>query len=339
MTWTPAEVDRLSAWMATHVAGFSGPLTVARLAGGQSNPTYRLTTPRADYVLRRRPLGPVLPSAHAVDREFRVMAALHGSGVPVPRVLALCTDTSVTGSMFFVMDLVPGRVFYDPRLPGFTPPERAAVFDDLNRVIAALHVQDPEALGLADYGRPGAYAERQIARWTKQYRASQTLAIPAMESLIDWLPRHAPRHNETRVVHGDYRLDNVILHPTEPRIVAVLDWELSTLGCPLTDFANHMMSWHVAPDLFRGLAGEDLAALGIPGEIAYRQLWLDRTGHAAPESWNFYFALALFRMAAIMQGIARRALEGTAANSDAAIVGAKAVPMAVLGWRIAQQDV
>lgn len=336
MTWTQADTDRLAAWMAAHVPGFAGPLQVDRLAGGQSNPTFRLTTPDRAYVLRRKPLGPVLPSAHAVDREYRVMQALAGSDVPVPQVLGLCEDASVAGAMFCVMDFVPGRVVQDPRMPGFTPAERAAVFEDLNRVIAALHRIDPAAVGLADYGRPGAYAARQIARWTRQYRASETHPIPAMEALIDWLPAHAPEGNEARLVHGDYRLDNVMLHPTEPRIVAVLDWELSTLGCPLTDFANHMMTWHVAPDLFRGLAREDLGTLGIPGEAEYRARWLARTGHPAPESWNFHLALALFRMAAILQGIARRALDGTAADADARAVGAKAAPMAELGWRIAQ---
>lgn len=336
MSWTTEETDRLASWMAAHVPGFAGSLAVEGLAGGQSNPTFRLTTPGRAYVLRRKPLGPVLPSAHAVDREYRVMQALAGSDVPVPQVLGFCDDTGVAGAMFYVMDFVPGRVVQDPRMPGFTAAERAAVFDDLNRVIANLHRIDPAVVGLDGYGRPGAYAARQIARWTKQYRASETRAIPAMEALIDWLPANAPEGNETRLVHGDYRLDNVILHPTEPRIVAVLDWELSTLGCPLTDFANHMMTWHVAPDLFRGLAGEDLVALGIPTESDYRARWLERTGHAAPGRWNFYLALALFRMAAILQGIARRALDGTAADADAQSVGAKAAPMAELGWRIAQ---
>ncbi|MDP2086390.1 MAG: phosphotransferase family protein [Gemmobacter sp.] len=338
MSWTQEKTDGLDVWMAAHVPGYVGPLRVEQLAGGQSNPTFRLTTPEHAYVLRRKPSGPVLPSAHAVDREFRVMQALAGSDVPVPPVLALCDDPSVVGSMFYVMGFVPGRVVHDPRMPGFSPADRALVFDDLNRVMAALHRIDPAEVGLGDYGRPGAYAARQIARWTKQYRASQIHPIPAMESLIEWLPRHAPEGNETRLVHGDYRLDNVILHPTEPRILAVLDWELSTLGCPLTDFANHMMTWHVAPDLFRGLAGEDLGALGIPLETEYRARWLARTGHPEPENWNFYLALALFRMAAILQGIARRALDGTAADADAKAVGAKAAPMAELGWHIAQSS-
>ncbi|MFN3644455.1 MAG: phosphotransferase family protein, partial [Gemmobacter sp.] len=254
----------LEAWLAAHVTGYRGPAQLVRLTGGQSNPTWRVETPGGAYILRQRPRGPTLPSAHAVDREARVMAALAGSGVPVPRVHALCADDAVFGSMFFVMDFVPGRVLFDPLLPGMTPADRAAVFDSLNATAAAIHSVVPDAVGLGDYGRPDAYAARQIARWTRQYRASETRPIPAMERLIDWLPRHHVEAGDSGLVHGDFRLDNVILHPTEPRVVAVLDWELSTLGSPLADFAYHMMTWRVPPGLFRGLGGVDLAPLGIP---------------------------------------------------------------------------
>jgi aminoglycoside phosphotransferase (APT) family kinase protein len=334
---TDGRLGRLSDWMARKVPGFRGPVRLSRFAGGQSNPTYRIDAPSGSYVLRQKPLGTLLPSAHAVDREFRVMQALQGTGVPVPNVHALCRDDDVMGSMFYVMDLVPGRVLFDPLLPGFSPTERAAVFDSLNDSIARIHALDPAAIGLDDYGRPGAYIERQVARWTKQYRASETVSNPAMDRLIDWLPRHMPEGGDTRLVHGDYRLDNVILHPAEPRVVAVLDWELSTLGCPLCDFANHMMTWRIAPDLFRGLAGVDLPALGIPDEETYLARWLARTGRRRPDNWDFYVVLGIFRMAAILQGVAHRAMEGTAADGNAAAVGAKALPLAELAWNMAQR--
>ncbi|TWH01166.1 aminoglycoside phosphotransferase (APT) family kinase protein [Mesorhizobium sp. J18] len=328
--------DRLEAWLRQHVEGYRGPLRIERFAGGQSNPTFKLCAASGDYVLRRKPVGNVLPSAHAVDREFRVLSALAGTGVPVPRVHALCTDDAVIGSMFYVMDLVPGRVFWDPRLPELSKEERGAIFDSMNDTIAKIHALDPDALGLADYGRKGAYLERQVARWSKQYRASETVPNPAMDKLIEWLPQHLPPEGETRIVHGDYRLDNLLIHPQEPRVVAVLDWELSTLGDPMADFAYHAMTWRIASELFRGLAGIDFARLGIPDEQSYLDAYLRRVGLGRPEHWEFYLVLSMFRIAAILQGIARRAIDGTAADANAKAVGAKAVPLSELAWKVAQ---
>ncbi|MFP4305190.1 MAG: phosphotransferase family protein [Rhodosalinus sp.] len=333
------EIDQtgaLEAWLTREVEGFAGPLTLTRFSGGQSNPTWRLDTPGRSYVLRAKPPGRLLPSAHAVDREFRVMRALKGSGVPVPEVLALCEDEGVIGRMFYVMEHVPGRIFFDQRLPGMTRDERAAVFDDMNRVIARLHSLQPADLGLDDFGKHGAYMARQVGRWTKQYRASETAPNPAMEKLIAWLPAHLPEERKVGVIHGDYRLDNLMLHPTEPRVVAVLDWELSTLGDPMADFAYHALSWRVSPDLFRGLAGVDFDALGIPDEDTYVARYLERTGQSRPGNWEFYLAFSLFRIAAILQGIARRAEEGTAADPKAAETGALARPLSELAWRLAR---
>ncbi len=331
------ETERLAAWLSANVAGFRPPFRLQRIAGGQSNPTYRLFAASGDYVLRSKPVGAVLPSAHAVDREFRVIQALAGAGAPVPRVHALCRDDGVFGSMFYVMDFVPGRVFFDPRLPDLSPQERAAIFDSMNATIALVHSLDPEALGLGDYGRSGSYLERQAARWTKQYKASETEAIPAMDRLIDWLPANLPEAGSTRIVHGDYRLDNLIIHPTAPQVVAVLDWELSTLGDPLADFAYHAMAWRIPPDLFRGLAGTDFAASGIPDERRYLDRYLERTGLPRPADWDFYLVLNIFRLAAIIQGIARRALDGTASDPKAAAVGAKARPLAELAWSLVEE--
>jgi aminoglycoside phosphotransferase (APT) family kinase protein len=304
--------------------------------GGQSNPTYRLTA--ADgrkYVLRRKPPGKLLPSAHAVDREYKVIAALHPTGFPVARPHALCEDDSVIGTAFYVMDYVEGRVLWDQSLPGMSKQERFAIWDELNRVIAKLHTLDYRALGLETFGKPGNYIERQIARWTKQYQASETEPIAAMNDLIAWLPHNIPPETGTSVVHGDYRLDNTIFHPREARILAVLDWELSTLGDPLADFAYHCMSWHIPPGQFRGIAGLDLAALGIPSEGEYVALYCKRTGRAGIERshWDFYMAYNLFRIAAILQGIAKRVVDGTAASDHARDAGARARPMAELGWR------
>lgn len=333
MTAAIFDTARLEDWMRRSVEGFRGPLTVEPISGGQSNPTYRLLTPGGRYVLRRKPPGKLLPSAHAVDREFKVMKALYGTDVPVPRVLALCSDDSVIGTMFYVMELVEGRVFYDPRLPDQTKAERAAMFDDMNRVIAALHRVDFAAIGLGDFGKPGNYFQRQIARWSQQYRASETETIPAMDRLIEWLPQNIPPGEETSIVHGDYRMDNLIFHPTAPRVVAVVDWELSTLGHPLGDFAYHAMTWRFTPELFRGLAGADLAALGIPDEQAYVQGYCRRTGRAAIEHWDFYMGFVMFRMAAIFQGIMGRVRDGTATDAKAREAGAKARPVAELGWQ------
>jgi aminoglycoside phosphotransferase (APT) family kinase protein len=317
-----------------HVPGFRPPFRLERVSGGQSNPTFKVAAASGDYVLRSKPVGAVLPSAHAVDREFRVLRALAGTEVPAPRAHALCADPSVLGAMFYVMDFVPGRVFLDPRLPGMSAAERAAVFDSMNATVAAIHGLDPASVGLGDYGPPGSYLERQVARWTKQYRASETGPNEAMERLIEWLPKSLPPAGPTRLIHGDYRLDNLILHPEEPRVVAVLDWELSTLGDPLADFAYHAMAWRIRPELFRGLAGVDLAAAGIPDERAYLARYLARTGLPAPAEWDFYVVLGLFRISAIVQGIAKRALDGTAADPGAAALGAKAKPLADLAWSL-----
>lgn len=328
----------LSAWMLQNVPGFEGPLTLHRLSGGQSNPTWRVDAASGRYVLRQKPVGNVLPSAHQVDREFRVMKALAQTPVPVPKVIALCDDTAVMGSMFFVMEYLEGRTLFDPRLPGLTPDERAAIFDQMNCAIAAISMVDPMAVGLGDYGRHGGYVERQVHRWSKQYRASETKQIAAMDALIEWLPHNMPdAPEEVRLAHGDFRLDNLILHPTEPRVLAVVDWELSTLGCPYADFAYNVMVWRIAPGLFRGLGGVDLAGTGIPAEDDYINLWCRRTGRKRPENFDFYIILSLFRIAAILQGIARRALDGTAADPKAAEMGASAAPLAEIAWSMAMR--
>ena len=341
------DVARLAAHLQAKLPGFAGPLSVSQFKGGQSNPTYQLVTPDRTYVMRSKP-GPVaklLPSAHAIEREFAVMKALRGSAVPVPEMLLLCDDESVIGRAFYVMGFVAGRVLWDQSLPGMGPAERAAIYDEMNRVIAALHGVDHAAVGLGDYGRPGNYFERQIARWAKQYRASVIEPIDAMERLIDWLPAHMPASaldpTQAGIVHGDFRLDNLVFHPSEPRVLAVLDWELSTIGHPLADFSYHCMSWHIAPPAFRGIGGLDLAALGIPAQAEYVRRYCERTGRGDPAAlladWTFYMAYNMFRMAGILQGIARRVVDGTASSAQARQAGAGARPMAELGWRIAQQ--
>jgi len=329
----------LEAFLASRIEGFRGPIEVAQFKGGQSNPTYLLTVPAARYVMRTKP-GPaakLLPSAHAVDREFRVMKALGEVRFPVPRMYVLCEDETVIGRAFYVMEHVDGRVLWDQSLPGITPAERGAIYDEMNRVIAQLHTTDVAAIGLADYGRPGNYFARQIDRWTKQYRASETDRIQAMDRLIDWLPAHVPAGDETTIVHGDFRLDNLIFHPTEARILAVLDWELSTLGHPLADFAYHCMSWHIPPGHFRGISGLDLHSLGIPSEAEYIAAYCQRTGRNRIEHWDFYLAYNMFRLAAILQGIMKRALDGTAASEQAIDSGKRARPLAELGWEYAQR--
>jgi aminoglycoside phosphotransferase (APT) family kinase protein len=341
------DVAALQTWLSQNMAGFSGPLEIEQFNGGQSNPTYKLITPGRAYVMRSKP-GPrdkLLPSAHAIEREFRVMDALALSGVPVARMHVLCEDESVIGRAFYVMEFVEGRVLWDQSLPGMTPNERGAVYDEMNRVLATLHGVDVKAVGLGDFGRPGNYFSRQITRWTKQYQASITEPMPEMDQLMAWLPEHLPAsaldEDQVAIVHGDYRLDNLIFHPDEPRIIAVLDWELSTIGHPLADFSYHCMSWHITPGVFRGVAGLDLDALGIPAERRYIQRYCERTGRGSADElmadWSFYLAYNLFRLAAITQGIAKRVVDGTAASEQARSTGAASRPLAELGWRFACQ--
>jgi aminoglycoside phosphotransferase (APT) family kinase protein len=333
------DVERLAAHLEQHLPEFHGPLTVHQFQGGQSNPTYLLTTPDARYVMRSKP-GPVaklLPSAHAIEREFHVMRALASQGIPVPWTLLLVEDESVIGRAFYLMEHVEGRIFWEQSLPGVSIAERAAIYDEMNRIIARLHTVDIERAGLADYGKAGNYFARQIGRWSKQYRASETEKVDAMDRLIDWLPSHIPPGDETTIVHGDYRMDNLVFHPTEPRIIAILDWELSTLGHPLADFSYHCMSWHIAPGAFRGIAGLDHAALGIPDEAEYIQRYAERTGRGPIENWNFYLAYNLFRIAAILQGVYKRATEGIASSDNALKSGENAKALAEIGWRYAQR--
>ena len=322
----------------TATLGLAGPIAVEQFAGGQSNPTYLVRMGSERVVLRRKPPGKLLPSAHAVDREYRVMRALAGSAVPVARALALCEEPAVIGSAFYVMEYVEGRIFWDPQLGGQGRAECAAIYDEMNRVIAALHNLDPQALGLGDYGRRGDYVARQVARWSKQYKASETRHIDPMERLIEWLPAHLPNDEATSLVHGDFRLDNMIFHPTEPRVLAVLDWELSTLGHPLADFAYHVMTWHLTPNDkgIRGLAGADLQALGIPDEAEYKTRYCQRTGRAVIANWDYYIILNLFRLAAILQGVAARAAQGNASSALAVEYGRNAEPLADLAWKKAQ---
>jgi aminoglycoside phosphotransferase (APT) family kinase protein len=340
---TPA----LQSHLETHLTGFAGPLSIEMFKGGQSNPTYKLITPTQTYVMRAKP-GPVaklLPSAHAVEREFKVMRGLEGTEVPVAKMHLLCEDESVIGRAFYVMEFVAGRVMWDQSLPGMTPAERAAIYREMNRVIAALHRVKFADCGLADYGKPGNYFERQIGRWSKQYVASVTQPIEEMDKLMAWLPANIPAsardENQVSVVHGDYRLDNLIFHPTEPRVLAVLDWELSTLGHPLADFSYHCMAWHIPPGAFRGIGGLDLSLLGIPSEQEYIRMYCERTGISTPQAlkvdWNFYLAYNMFRIAAILQGIAKRVEAGTASSSQAVSSAAGARPLAQMAWKFAQR--
>ena len=327
------DAQRLAAWMRS-IGIDAGALEISQFKGGQSNPTYLVAAGKRRYALRRKPPGKLLPSAHAVDREYRVMSALAGTDVPVPRTYALCVDAEVIGTPFFLMDYVEGRVLWDPRLAELTPAERGAHYDELNRVIAALHRVDPASVGLADYGKPGNYLARQIDRWSRQYRASETERIEAMDRLIEWLPANIPPGEETSIVHGDYRIDNAIFHPTEPRILAVLDWELSTLGHPLADFAYHCMTWRMPEGAHaRGLAGADLAALGIPTEREYVAMYCKRTGRDRIDHFEYYLAYNMFRLAAILQGVMARALQGNAASAEALDAGRRTRAIAEEGAR------
>ena len=341
------DVAALEAFLSEKLPGFAGPLHVEQFKGGQSNPTYKLLTPACSYVMRTKP-GPaakLLPSAHAVDREFKVMRALSGTDVPVAQMHVLCEDERVIGRAFYVMEFMDGRVLWDQSLPGMSQRERAAIYDEMNRVIAALHQVDVQAVGLADFGKPGNYFERQIGRWSKQYQASETEPIEDMNRLIEWLPKNLPDsaldNSQVSVVHGDFRLDNVVFHSTEPRVIAVLDWELSTLGHPLADFSYHCMAWHIPPGTFRGIGGLDHAGLGIPTEQEYVRRYCERTRRHDPkalaEDWSFYLAYNLFRLASITQGIAKRVVDGTASSAQARATGASTRPLAEMAWKFAQQ--
>jgi acyl-CoA dehydrogenase len=331
------DAPALRGWLREHGFAGAGEPRIEVLAGGQSNPTYRIRSDRGDYVLRKKPTGKLLPSAHAIDREYRVMQALAGSGVPVPRMLAWCDDEAVTGTPFFLMEFLDGRVLADPALPQCTAAERGEIYDDMNRVIARLHSLDVQALGLASFGKPGNYVARQVARWVDQCTRA-TLPLPAaMRELMAWLPANLPADAPARLVHGDFRIDNLVFHAREPRVIGVLDWELSTLGDPLADFSYHCMAWRVAPQVWRGIGGLDLAALGIPAEPQYVRAYAEATGLAIAH-WDFYLAYNLFRMAAILHGIAQRAADGTAAGHDAVAVGARAEPLANLALAIARRS-
>jgi aminoglycoside phosphotransferase (APT) family kinase protein len=334
------DTQRLNAWMQTHIAGFSGPIEVQQFAGGQSNPTFLVQSPARRYVLRRKPPGKLLPSAHAVDREFRVLAALKDTAVPVAHVHALCEDPEVIGSAFYVMDYVEGRIFWDALLPEVAAAQRREVYSEMVRVLAALHSVDYAAVGLGDFGKPGHYVERQVMRWTQQYRASETEKLEPMERLIEWLPRHIPDDEQTAIVHGDFRLDNTIFHPTEPRILAVLDWELSTLGHPLVDFAYYCLRFHLPVAEFRGLGGVDTKSHALPTEAESMAQYCRLRGIAPvpPQDWAYYQAFCMFRLAGILQGVLARALQGNASSATALQAGRRARPLAELGWKRVQQS-
>jgi aminoglycoside phosphotransferase (APT) family kinase protein len=330
---------RLDQWLRCSVPGYQGPLTIRQFDGGQSNPTYLLQTPAAKYVLRRKPPGILMKSAHAVDREFRVLKALAAENFPVPEPLALCEDANVIGTMFYIMAFVPGRVFWDCTMPDLSPAERAAVFDSVNATLARLHQFDPVSVGLGDFGRPGGYFARQIARWSQQYEASRNADIPEMEKLIGWLPGNVPADDgRSTLIHGDYSFHNVLIHPNEPRVVAVVDWELSTIGHPLGDLTYHMMDWYRPPgvDLRGTLQGQDLQTLGIPTSDEYVARYCARTGFRFDGNAAFYRAYNLFRVAAILQGVAARVQHGNAAASNAEDVATRIRPLAVAAWREAR---
>lgn len=318
--------------------GFRPPLDVERIVGGQSNPTYILKTPGAKYILRKKPPGKLLPSAHAVEREYRVMKALHGTSVPVPRVRLLCEDSSIIGTPFYIMDFVEGRVFRDNRLPGMTAAERVRIYDAMGDALASLHAADYVALGLGDYGKPANFVNRQIALWTRQFEAAKTHEIPAMDRLMRWLPEHAPEGDETAIAHGDFRLENMIFHPTEPRPLAIIDWELSTLGHPLCDLAYNCMTYHLPNYMIGcgGLSDVDIAALGLPDESAYVQRYCRLTGRDGIPEWPFFMAFSMFRSAAIVQGVYARALQNNGANATGLEIGLYAEPVAEIAWKIAE---
>jgi len=335
------DADALEVYMKSHVEGFAGPLKVEQFKGGQSNPTYKLTAASGTYVLRRKPPGKLLPSAHAVDREYRVISALHGGGFPVARPYALCDDDDVIGTMFYIMDCVEGRVLWDAHMPTASREERGQIFNAMNDTIVQLHSFDYEAAGLGDFGKPEGYVARQIKRWSKQYRLSETMDIPEMNRLMEWLPEACPESSLSALVHGDYRLDNMILHPTEPRILAVLDWELSTLGDPIGDFTYHCMQWRMPPSRSGQDTGSlrdlDLEALGIPTLEEYVARYCEKMGLAGIDNLDFYFAYNFFRIGAILQGIIGRVRDGTATSPHAASKAELVRPLAQAAWGYAQR--
>jgi aminoglycoside phosphotransferase (APT) family kinase protein len=329
--------DALARYLTEHLSGTGRLLEVRQFEGGQSNPTYLLRASGGDFVLRKKPPGALLPSAHQVDREYRVMKALGDRGIPVPPTFLLCTDERVIGTPFFVMGCVNGRVFRQPHLPGVSAGDRRAMYDDMVDVLARLHGVDPMAAGLGDYGKPGNYYARQIDRWSRQFEAAKTDAMPAMDRLMAWLPDHIPVGDETTIVHGDYRVENLIFHPTEPRIVAVVDWELSTLGHPLADLAYNCLTWHLPPEALGRADAVDADRSGLPDEAAYIEAYCRRTGRRGIPDWHFYLAFAMFRLTSILQGVYARGLQGNAASAYALQRGAAARQIAECGWAIAEQ--
>jgi len=329
---------RVAELMRAHQLINAEPIEVQALSGGQSNPTFKIVAGAKRFILRKKPDGVLLPSAHAIEREFRVMHALQKTDVPVPKMGFLYEQNDVLGTPFYIMNFLEGRIRFDQTLPDFTPSDRSALYNNINQVIASLHTVDPSMIGLADYGRPGNYFERQIARWSRQYLADPGQRIPALESLIEVLPSHIPPGELHGIVHGDFRLDNLMLDPKLPKVIGVLDWELSTLGHPLADFAYHCMSWHIPPSLWRGIGGLDLKALGIPIEDEYVDLYIQRTGFKDVKThWNFYLAYNFFRIAAILHGIGQRVRQGNAASADAIDMASKSEPLAEMGWQFAQR--
>ncbi len=330
-------IEKLSDWLSLNLPDYKKnyPLNVKQFKGGQSNPTFLISNGERQFVMRRKPPGKLLPSAHAIDREYKVIEALSKAKFPVATPMGYCKDLDVIGSEFYLMDYVQGRIFWDARLPEVDNIQRAAMYDEINSVIAKMHSLDPETIGLGDYGKHGQYISRQVDRWTKQYKASETETIDAMNNLMEWLPKNIPSSDATRLVHGDFRMDNMIFHPTEPKVLAVLDWELSTLGHPLSDFAYHVMVWRLAPNLFRGLAGTDFKALAIPTEEEYVRKYCERIGipEIPKKDWEFYIIFNMFRLAGILQGVMARALQGNASSEVAIDSGKRARPLAELAWQ------
>ncbi len=319
-------------WLNSNVANFEGPFKIIPIQGGQSNPTYMIETLHKKYILRAKPLGKLLPSAHAIEREFIILKALLGTGIPVPKVYVLCEDKSIWGSPFYIMEFLEGRVFYDPTLPELNIAERKAIYNSMVKILADLHLLDYKKLGLDSFGKEGSYVERQVKRWTTQYRKSETKKIDSMERLIDWVTKNTPKDEKTTLVHGDYRIDNLIFHPNKPEVLGVIDWEISTLGNPFADFAYHAMIWRLTKNQFRGLKETDLDKLGIPIENDYYKKYLEFMNLNSIPFWNFYIIYNMFRLSAILQGIAGRARDGTASSPEAIKMASLVEPIANSAW-------